>query len=131
MTSVPKLSEAHVAAIGELVVVTGHAEMILTDLIGLVTGMDLLDAIVAVDHQLASSKIDSLKTLIDRYSGNGPTRRSMDALMHEIKSLTEFRNSVIHSHWHVNSAGVAHTVHFSAHGKLVRSRESHHVGSNS
>jgi len=121
------LSEAHIKAIGALVVVTSELDSLLTDLIAIFTKTNLINAIITVHHQQFASKVDSLLALCDLHLGEDEFE-PIFALIKHVKEVGEFRNTVVHAHWSIDDEGKAYAVRFSARGKLSRSRRPYTSG---
>jgi hypothetical protein len=115
------LSEAHLKAIGALVVQTSKIESILTDMIGAFAGMDIVAALITVHHQQASSKTDSLLAFCKLYL-SAPEFQPIHDLFTSAKAIADFRNTVVHAFWALNEHGEATAVRFSARGEFQRSR---------
>jgi hypothetical protein len=71
MRDPPLISDAHIIAIGHLVVAVSKIDILLTDLAAAMLRIDNVYAIAAIHHQQIASKIDTLKTLVRLRSKRG------------------------------------------------------------
>lgn len=112
-------------ALGSLVIEVSKLDSKMTDLIGALTGMDTAYALILVHHQQFANKWDGLCALfrIIYPDDDDPQYRPVKDVLTRTKAVADFRNSVVHALWHVDAAGVPHTVRFQARGKLTRSRQ--------
>ena len=122
--SKPTLSDDHVLAIGRLVTASTRLESLLIDLLRIFMGMrSPVQALIAFSHQQVSSNIDTLKALV---SWNSPKDEDephiLIRLLDDLKAITDFRNTVVHAYWTIDSDGTALAVRYSARGKFTRSR---------
>src|SRR5579863_8097558 len=111
------LSDAHVAAIGALVVAVSKLESLLLDFIALFTGMSIVDAIITVHHQQFSSKTSNLLALLRLGQKEGEPDHPLVALVNQAKDIADFRNTLVHALWTVDATGIAHAVRFESRGK--------------
>src|SRR5680860_1334537 len=62
----------------------------------------------------------------DSYSlGVSKAERETDAILkwlHQVREIAEFRNTVVHTFWHVDGEGKAYAVRFQARGEFKRIR---------
>src|SRR5665213_1583229 len=118
------LSVAHTKAIGSLVVSMTRLESVVIDLLAIFMEIEILTAVLAFSHQKASSNIDTLKAL---YSlGMSKEERESDPtlkLLGRVAGLADYRNSIVHAYWHVESTGVTYAVRFSARGHFSRTKK--------
>jgi hypothetical protein len=119
------LDDDYKLALGSLVVEVSKMDSTITDLIAAVTGMDTAYALILVHHQQFSSKYDGLCALyrIMYPDENDPNFQPMKEMLDKAKEAADFRNSIVHTLWHIDNQGIPHTVRIQARGKLTRSRQ--------
>jgi hypothetical protein len=120
MTKPPPISEAHIIAIGRLVVAVSKIDILLTDLAAALLRTDIVSAIAAIHHQQIANKIDALKTLVRlNIKGGGA---EISSLLSDAKNVANYRNTIVHAAWTVDKEGGTYAVRFQARGKFTRSR---------
>jgi hypothetical protein len=117
----PVVSDAHIIALGRLVVAVSKIDILLTDLLMPLLGTDILSAITVFHHQQIANKIDTLKALVRMHLGEEPAANVV-SLLSEAKTVADYRNSLVHAVWTVDNEGGTYTVKFQARGKFDRKR---------
>jgi hypothetical protein len=88
--------------------------------------MHIIHAMILVHHQQFSNKLDCLRALFRLIypDEDDPNYQPIKEMLDQIKTVGDFRNSVVHALWRVDEkTGVPHTVRFQARGKLTRSMQ--------
>ena len=113
----------HYEAIGRLVIACTRLDAIMTDLICGATGMQPNSALITVHHQTFSSKIDTLKALLDARNPiyDEVPNRLVD-LINEAKRIYDYRSTLVHAAWVAGDSGSPSTERITARGKLVKSK---------
>jgi hypothetical protein len=116
------LTDDHVSAIGALVVAVSKLESVVTELIALLSGMEVVSALITVHHQQLSSKISTLQALCRLGKEPNDDDHPLVALASQAGEIGGFRNTVVHAHWTVDASGIAYAVRFEARGQFVRKK---------
>lgn len=123
MQYITPLSDAHVKALGELVVAVTNLHNVVIDLLAIFMKTEIIAAVIAFSHQQTSSNIDTLKAL---YSlGMTNQERDSDVFLkwfQQVRDIADYRNTVVHAYWKVDLDERAWAVRFQARGKFKRTR---------
>lgn len=115
-----ELSEAHSLEIGQLAVLVSRLDSLMTDLIAAFSDTHIVNAMIMVHHQQFSSKVDTLRALI-RMSLSGMEEMEIDQIIApilEAKTISDYRNTVLHCIWKLDANGTPIAVKFSARGEF-------------
>jgi len=116
------ISDEHVHAVGLLIIWSAKLELALTEVIAAFTELSTVDALMVVHHQGVAGKIDTLKAIINLYAKEAPDFPDAIDALNRAKEVTDYRGSLAHAAWHVDDAGITHSVRFTARGELKRSK---------
>ena len=118
------LSNEHVKEIGRLVVNISKLDVLLTDLIAAFSETDIIRTIILVHHQQFSNKADTLLALIRavlRELSENELKKFIDPIV-KSKAVNDFRSTIAHGLWVVDSDGMASAVRFQARGEFKRTK---------
>jgi hypothetical protein len=112
-------------ALGSLVMEVSMLDSKITDLIAALTEMETAYALILVHHQQFSNKMDGLKALFRLIypDENDPQYQPIKRVLDRVKTVADFRSSVVHALWRVDEHGVPHTLRAQARGKLTYSSQ--------
>ena len=116
------LTAKHAPAIGELVLAISELESVVTDLISILAGSNILATLVMVHHQQTSSKLQNLLTLAHGHFGSDPETQPIISKIKEAQDVADFRNTVVHAYWTIDTDGTPLAVRFYARGEFKRTR---------
>jgi len=116
------LTQAHVNAIGSLVVAVSRLEGAVTDLIAHFMGTDIISCVIVTYHQQLSSKFENLHALLHWNLHDTPAFDHISQMLGKAKNVAEFRNAIVHALWFVDDDGAAYAVRFTSRGQFKRSR---------
>jgi hypothetical protein len=113
----------HYEAIGRLVLSCTRLDAEITELIRRITYLSTDDALMLVHHQQFSSKVNTIKALLDARSADS-LPDGLATAIDEAKEIYDYRNTLVHAAWTVGEKGNSpETERITARGKLVVSRQ--------
>ncbi len=124
MQYITPLSDAHVKALGELVVAVTNLHNVVIDLLRIFMNTEIVAAVIAFSHQQTSSNVDTLKAL---YSlGMSKEERQSDTTLwffQQVREIADYRNTVVHAYWQVDINEQAWATRFQARGEFKRTKK--------
>jgi hypothetical protein len=119
------INDDYKLAVGTLVIEVARLETKLTELIAFLTGLHMANALILIHHQPFLLKLDSAVAVFRLLFADEQAWETSDAraVLDRVKVVSEFRNNIVHAMWHVDAAGMPHTVRFKGRGELTRSRQ--------